>query len=41
MAWDDPEIGIKWLGVVGQYYCIVNTEGYKLDEVGLNLNDKD
>lgn len=41
MAWNDPEIGIVWPGVVGRYKGSSSAEGYCLDDVGLNLSEKD
>ncbi|MCD8048048.1 MAG: dTDP-4-dehydrorhamnose 3,5-epimerase [Clostridia bacterium] len=41
MAWNDPEIGIKWSGVVGEYKGNASAEGYSLDGAKLNLSDKD
>lgn len=41
MAWNDPEIGIKWLGIVGVYSGSASAEGYSFDGVPLNLSEKD
>ena len=41
MAWNDPEIGIVWPGVTGEYKGTASAEGYYIDGVGLNLSDKD
>ncbi len=41
MAWNDPEIGIVWPGVTGEYKGIASGKGYYLDGVNLNLSDKD
>lgn len=41
MAWNDPEIGIEWPGVVGEYKGSAGAEGYSLDGAPLNLSDKD
>ena len=41
MAWNDPEIGIIWPGVVGEYKGNASAEGYSIDGVPLNLSDKD
>jgi len=41
MAWNDPEIGIVWPGVVGEYRGTASAEGYIVDGVALNLSDKD
>lgn len=41
LAWNDPEIGIEWPHVVGEYTGSASAEGYTLDEEPLNLSDKD
>ena len=41
MAWNDPEIGIVWPGIVGEYKGSASSEGYSLGGVSLNLSDKD
>ncbi|MCC8041992.1 MAG: dTDP-4-dehydrorhamnose 3,5-epimerase [Oscillospiraceae bacterium] len=42
MAWNDPEIGIKWPGVVEDYRGTARAEGYRLESgESLNLSDKD
>ena len=41
LAWNDPDIGIIWPGVEGDYKVSANAEGYNLDGVRLNLSDKD
>ena len=41
LAWNDPEIGIEWPGVVGQYTGTASSFGYSLDGVNLKLSDKD
>ena len=42
MAWNDPEIGIKWPELVGSYNGTACAEGYTLkDGTKLNLSDKD
>lgn len=42
MAWNDPEIGIKWPGVVGEYNGSASAGGYALEDgTALNLSDKD
>lgn len=41
LAWNDPEIGIKW-NVVGEYNGTPSAEGYTLtDGTPLNLSEKD
>ena len=41
LAWNDPEIGIVWLKVVGEYRGTASAEGYYLDSMALNLSGKD
>ena len=41
MAWNDPEIGIEWPNLEGQYNGTASAEGYTIDGVQLNLSDKD
>lgn len=41
VAWNDPEIGIVWPKVVGEYQRSASAEGYTFDGVGLNLSEKD
>ncbi len=42
LAWNDPEIGIEWLGLVGNYQGSASAETYHLiDGTKLNLSDKD
>ena len=41
MAWNDPEIGIKWPMLEGEYRGTASAEGYLVDGVPLNLSDKD
>ena len=42
LAWNDPEIGIEWPEVVGEYSGSASAEGYMLaDGTKLNLSDKD
>jgi dTDP-4-dehydrorhamnose 3,5-epimerase len=41
IAWNDPEIGIEWPGVEGEYKGSASADGYSLDGVTLNLSDKD
>lgn len=42
MAWNDPEIGIEWPQLVGEYKGSPSGEGYTLsDGTPLNLSDKD
>ncbi|MCD7904977.1 MAG: dTDP-4-dehydrorhamnose 3,5-epimerase [Clostridiales bacterium] len=41
LAWNDPEIGIVWPGITGEYKGTASPEGYSLDGCGLKLSDKD
>ena len=42
LAWNDPEIGIQWPEVLGQYEGTASAEGYTLsDGTPLNLSEKD
>lgn len=41
LAWNDPEIGIKWPQVKGDYPGSADPAGYTLDGQPLNLSDKD
>ncbi|HWQ41968.1 MAG TPA: dTDP-4-dehydrorhamnose 3,5-epimerase [Desulfosporosinus sp.] len=42
LAWNDPEIGIVWSQLVGEYQGTASAEGYRLEDgAKLNLSDKD
>lgn len=41
MAWNDPEIGIVWSKLDGEYRGTASSGGYTVDGVALNLSDKD
>lgn len=42
IAWNDPELGIKWPGVVGEYEGTALADGYTMsDGTVLNLSEKD
>lgn len=42
LAWNDPEIGIEWPQLTGEYQGSASAEGYTLaDGTPLNLSDKD
>ena len=42
LAWDDPEIGLHWPDIVGDYEGSANANGYALkDGIPLILSDKD
>ena len=41
LAWNDPEIGIKWPELQGQYQGNADSKGYTAACVPLNLSEKD
>lgn len=41
LAWNDPDIGILWPKLEGEYKGTAGAEGYTIDGVALNLSDKD
>lgn len=42
MAWNDPEIGIEWPDIAGEYNGTASAEGYRLEDgTKLNLSEKD
>ena len=41
LAWNDPEIGITWPGLQGEYNGTASAEGYTLDGQPIILSDKD
>ncbi len=42
LAWNDPEIGIEWPELIGEYKGNASAEGYTLkDGTSINLSDKD
>ncbi len=42
LAWNDPEIGIQWPEVMGEYKGTASSEGYTLtDGTPLNISEKD
>lgn len=41
LAWNDPEIGITWPGVIGEYKGTALADGYSIDGLALILSDKD
>ncbi len=41
MAWNDPEIGIQWPLLQGEYKGSASPEGYSVDGTPLNLSEKD
>lgn len=42
LAWNDPEIGVNWMGVQGAYPGSASSEGYTLEDgTALNINERD
>ena len=42
LAWNDPEIGVEWPELTGEYNGTASNEGYALaDGTPLNLSEKD
>ncbi len=42
IAWNDPDIGINWPGVLGEYRNSASPEGYTLEDgTTLNMSEKD
>ena len=42
LAWNDPEIGIEWPSLCGEYKQSADSEGYHLEDgTPLNLSEKD
>lgn len=41
MAWNDPEIGIEWPMLEGEYNGSASAKGYTVDGTPLNLSEKD
>lgn len=41
MAWNDPEIGILWPKLEGEYKGTASAEGYTVDGIPLTLSEKD
>lgn len=42
LAWNDPEIGIEWPTLRGEYQGSASSEGYELEDgTKLNISDKD
>lgn len=42
LAWNDPEIGILWPRLIGEYHGTASSQGYTLEDgTALNISDKD
>lgn len=41
LAWNDPDIGIEWPQLAGEYPGNADSAGYTVDGAPLNLSDKD
>ena len=41
IAWNDPEIGVKWPKLKGKYKGTASAEGYTVDGAPLKLSEKD
>ena len=41
LAWNDPEIGVKWPKLKGKYKGTASAEGYTVDGAPLKLSEKD
>lgn len=41
VAWNDPQIGIIWPRIEGEYKGTASSEGYSIDGLPLNLSEKD
>lgn len=41
LAWNDPDIGIEWTGLKGEYKGSAYAKGYTIDGVELKISDKD
>ena len=42
LAWNDPDIGVEWIGVTGEYPGSAASEGYCLEDgTPLKLNERD
>lgn len=41
MAWNEPNIGIVWARVSGEYNGTASAEGFSVDGIALNFSDKD
>ena len=41
LAWNDPEIGIRWPKLEGTYNGTASADGYTVNGMPLNLSEKD
>ncbi len=42
LAWNDPEIGVNWMGVQGEYPGSASSEGYTMEDgTKLTINERD
>ena len=42
MAWNDPDIGIEWPQIKGEYQGTADPDGYTMEDgTPINLSDKD
>ena len=41
IAWNDPELGIEWPGITGEYHGTASADGYTFDGRPLVLSEKD
>lgn len=41
IAWNDPQIGINWPKLVGEYKGSASPDGYYLDGIALTISEKD
>lgn len=41
LAWNAPELVIKWPRIEGMYRGIASTEGYSVDGIPLTISEKD
>lgn len=41
VAWNDPHLAIAWPNVIGEYRGTASAQGYFMDDVELNISEKD
>ena len=41
LSWNDPDLGIEWPGITGEYRGTASAEGYSLDGTPLLLSERD